>query len=419
MDARSDLPLSPFRILDLTDEKGVMCSKVLGDLGADVIKIENPEGDRARRIGPFYHDIPDHEKSLYWFAYNSNKRGVTLNLETSDGRRLFLKLVATAHFVVESSDPGYMDELGLGYSTLSSISPGLIMTSITHFGQSGPYAHYKGSDIVDMAMGGYMYVCGDKDRPPVRISFAQAHFHAAADAAAGIMIALYHRQVTGEGQYIDVSIQQSLVRVSYTSRLLWDYNRQFMRRSGNFAERRGPLGPTFRKVSYPCKGGAVNYFMVAGLAGARANAALVRWMDSEGMADDYLKGIDWEKQDADWHTQEQLDAFGERVEKFFMSHTAAELWEGAKKWRVMLYPMSSPGDIVENCHLAAREFFEQVEHPELKTHLKYPGPFLKASETPISIRRRPPLIGEHNGEVYAELGLSKEQLLILKQGNVI
>jgi len=131
--------LSPYRVLDLTDEKGFLCGKILGDLGADVIKIERPGGDLARKIGPFYRDVPDPEKSLYWFAYNNNKRGITLNIEAADGCELFKRLVKTADIVIESFAPGYMDDLGLGYSTLSQITDGkTVMTSITPFGQKGP-----------------------------------------------------------------------------------------------------------------------------------------------------------------------------------------------------------------------------------------------------------------------------------------
>ena len=135
--------LDRYRVLDLTDERGFLCGKVLGDLGADVIKVEKPGGDAARRIGPFYKDIPHSEKSLYWFAYNSNKRGITLDIETPDGREIFRKLVKGADFVIESFAPGYMAGLGLGYEELSGINPGVIMVSISHFGRAGRTAGIK------------------------------------------------------------------------------------------------------------------------------------------------------------------------------------------------------------------------------------------------------------------------------------
>ena len=135
--------LSPFRVLDLTDELGFLCGKILGDLGADVIKIEKPGGDPSRNIGPFFHNQIHPEKSLYWFAFNNNKRGITLNLETSRGRDLFCQLAAKSDFIIESFSPGYLDGIQLGYTALSRLNPRVILTSITPFGQTGPYSRFK------------------------------------------------------------------------------------------------------------------------------------------------------------------------------------------------------------------------------------------------------------------------------------
>jgi len=164
--------LGSYRVLDLSDEKGMFCGKFLGDFGADVIKIEPPGGSPARNIGPFYHDIPDPEKSLFWFAYNSSKRGITLNIETSDGQEIFKRLVKTADFIVETFTPGYMESLGLGYDTMNRINPRIIVCSITPFGQTGPYKDYKSSDLIALATGGLLYICGDPERPPVRTNAA-------------------------------------------------------------------------------------------------------------------------------------------------------------------------------------------------------------------------------------------------------
>ena len=184
--------LSPYRVLDLTEGGMNWCGKVLADLGADVIKIEPTGGSPTRNRGPFYNNEPHPERSLFWYAYCLNKRGITLDLESEEGQRLFKKLAATADFVLESFAPGYMDGLGLGYESLSRVSPGLIMASMTPFGQTGPYAHYKATDMIAWSMGGMQYASGDEDRPPVRISFPQAEFHAGAQAAAGCMAALWH-----------------------------------------------------------------------------------------------------------------------------------------------------------------------------------------------------------------------------------
>ena len=158
--------LTGYRVLDLTDEKGVYCGKVLGDYGADVIKIEPPGGDAARDKRPFYKGNPDRQKSLFWFYMNTSKRGITLNLETADGRELFKKLVRSAHFVIESFTPGTMSRLGLSYPDLEKINPGLVMTSITPYGQKGPYARYKATDIHMAAMGGSCGAMARRTGPP-------------------------------------------------------------------------------------------------------------------------------------------------------------------------------------------------------------------------------------------------------------
>ena len=194
MEQQAEGMLGPYRVLDLTDEKGMLCGKILGDLGADVIKVERPGGDPVRQIGPFYNDEVDPEKSLLWFALNASKRGVTLDIETADGQETFRRLVETADFVVESFSPGYLDGLGLGYSALREVNPGVIVVSITPFGQTGPYRRYSGPDIVTWAMSGQLYPCGNADRPPVRVSHrALSYLHAGGAAAAGAMMALHHR----------------------------------------------------------------------------------------------------------------------------------------------------------------------------------------------------------------------------------
>ena len=193
----SNSVMSGFRALDLTDAKGFLCGKILADLGVDMIKIEKPGGDPSRNKPPFYHDIPDPEKSLYWFAYNTNKRGITLDLECDEGQNMFKKLAEKADFVIESFPPGYLAKLGLDYKRLAEINPGIIMTSITDFGQTGPYSNYKGSDLVVQALGLMLSQIGDPDRAPLRISVPQTYMFACAEAAEGTMMAHYYRGSDG------------------------------------------------------------------------------------------------------------------------------------------------------------------------------------------------------------------------------
>jgi crotonobetainyl-CoA:carnitine CoA-transferase CaiB-like acyl-CoA transferase len=167
---QKDYLLTPYRVLDLTDETGFMCGKVLGDLGAEVILIEPPGGHAARAIGPFYKDQVDPEKSLFWFAFNTSKKGVTLNLTNPDGQKLLKELVKGSDIVVESFAPGYLDALGLGYEALAAVKPDLVFTSISPFGQKGPHRDWKGTDLTLQARSGFQYLLGDPDRAPVRIS---------------------------------------------------------------------------------------------------------------------------------------------------------------------------------------------------------------------------------------------------------
>jgi crotonobetainyl-CoA:carnitine CoA-transferase CaiB-like acyl-CoA transferase len=222
------------RVLDLTDEKGFLCGKILADLGADVIKIEPPGGSPSRKIGPFYHDLADPEKSLYWFCYNSNKRGITLNIETRDGKEIFKRLVKDSVVVIESYDPGYLDKIGLGHSNLHKINKGIILTSITPFGQTGPYQGYKGTDIVAMAMSGILYQTGDPDLPPVNISLPQSYLHAGGDAAVASLIAYYFRERTGIGQHVDISLQQSTALYLANTISLWELEGEILTRQASF-----------------------------------------------------------------------------------------------------------------------------------------------------------------------------------------
>ena len=406
---------SSCRVLDLTDEKGFLCGKILADLGADVIKIEKPDGHPSRNIGPFYHDDPDPQKSLYWFAYNANKRGVTLDIETSDGKEIFKRLVKTADCVIESFPPDYMDRLGLGYLDLERINNRIILTSISPFGQ--PYKNFKSSDITALAMGGLMYITGDPDRSPVRIGYLQSHLHASADAALATLMAYYYREGNGEGQHVDISIHQSFVLALFYVVPFWEFLKVISKRYGSF---RSGLGTgVIQRMVWPCKDRFVNFTIMGGATGAKTNEALTEWMDSEGMAPDFIKKIDWKRFDMSQMTQELQDKLSEPISRFFMKHTKSELYKGAVERHIMLYPVCNSKDILEDPQLRSRGFWKEVRHPELDDTIIYPGGWMKSSEVSVDIRHRAPLIGEHNQEIYAELGLSDQELQTLKQAGVI
>jgi len=414
--------LGPYRVLDLTEGGYLIAGKILGDLGADVIKIEPPEGSPSRNIAPFYKDIPDAEKSLFWFAYNTNKRSITLNLETADGKELFRRLAASADFILESFEPGYMAGLGLGYEVLSKIDPRLIMTSITPFGTTGPYAHYRASELTVWAMGGFLGSIGTKDRPPVWVGFPQAYLHAGNNAAAASMIAHWHRVMTGEGQHVDVSTQLCAALLLYGRPRWWEFRKvdQSAPRIGGYLQYPN-ASPGVRRV-YKCKDGDIFLLLQGGgsLVFQTSSGNLVKYMAENNMASDWLKNFDWLTGfDAATVTQDIVDRVMEEVRQFLLTKTKPELSEEALKRRILMAPIADAREVYENAQLQARGFWVDVEHPELGDKVSYCGPFIKLAEAPIRMRHRPPLIGEHNAEVYGELGLSKLELTRLKQSGVI
>ncbi len=412
--------LSPYRVLDLTEGGCLLTGKLLADLGAEVIKIEKPGGSPSR-IAPFYKDIPHPEKSLFWFAYNTNKKGITLDLEKADGREIFKRLVKTADVVIDSFQPGYLDQLGLGYAALMEINPTIILTSITLFGQTGPKAQFVGSDLTAWASGGYLYLSGTPDRPPVWVSFPQAGLLGGAEAATGTMSALWYRQATGEGQQVDVSIQECVASPNMECPPMWDLEKIDALRLG--LGRIIPSTGVRRTLGLRCKDGDIAIFISGGSdeSAVRSSNALVKWMDEEGVAPNWLKQIDWRHDySAERVTQDFVDRVEAEFEKFTLTKTKAEIYEEGLKRRILTAPMCTAEDTFNNAQLRARDYWVELDHPELHQALTYCGPAVKLSESPMQYRFRAPLIGEHNEEIYErELGVSKSQLSLLKQAGVI
>lgn len=406
--------LNSYRVLDLTDEKGFLCGKILGDLGADVIKIEKPAGDAARQRGPFYHDIADPEKSLPWFALNANKRGITLNLENPEGRKIFKKLSDGADFVIESFSPGCMDKLDLGYKVLSARNPRLIMTSITPFGQTGPYKDYKGSDIVVLAMSGFMYINGDKDRAPLRMCLDQSYYLACAQAVAGTLLALQHRYASGKGQHIDVSLYDVMVRANYREPFRWEWEKATTPRNGNFFARGGAA---FRQL-WPSKDGYVTWMIM--LENPKPVRGWIEWMKEEGQAGRW-GDINWDKVPnfLKW-IPEDIEAIQQSIAAFMLTHTTKELEMESIGRGLLLSPVNPVDAVAQDEQLVARGFWKKIEHPELEGGITYPRYTYLSSEGTNEIRFRAPLIGEHNLAVYGdELGLSRDDLASLQQQGII
>jgi len=395
--------LQGLRVLDLADEKGMFCAKLLADMGADVVKVEPPGGDPARNISPFVKDVPHPERSLYFWYYNTSKRGITLNLESNEGREIFHKLIGTADIVVETFSPGYLKRLGLNYEALKEFNPRLIMTSITNFGQTGPYRDYKSCDIVASALGGQMYVCGDSDTPPLKPYGEQAYLVASLFGAIGTLLALYYRHFSGEGQHVDISMQESIAAVIEHVNVGYLYHRVVAKRQGSLQ-----WNNAFRL--FPCRDGYVLLSLF------QQWDTLIEWLDSEEMAAD-LKDEKWRNPEVQLSEKEHIIQV---LEQWTRKHTVAELVEQGQLMHFPWAAVNSIKELWDNPQLLERGFFAEVAHPEQETSFNYPGAPYKFSRSLWQISRRAPLIGEHNQQILGEeLGFSMAEIAELVSRGVI
>jgi len=412
--------LSPYRVLDLSTERGVLCGQILGDLGADVIKIEPPGGSPARHLGPFYRDTPNPNGSLFWWAYNRNKRSITLDITRSDGQAILRRLVARAHFLIESDTPGTLAAYGLGYDDRAAVNPALIYVSITPFGQDGPKAHYADSDLIILAAGGPLVLTGDDDRPPVRVSVPQAYLHASAEAAAAALIAHHERQRSGRGQHVDVSAQQAVAQATQSGILATPLNAdEFQRLSGGVR-----VGSLLVRLVWPAQDGYVGILYLFGAALGPFTRRLMEWIYEEGFCDQATRDKNWLEYTELLFTGQEPLAEYERlklvVEAFTRTKTKAELFHAALARGLLIAPITTIAEVVDSPQLAARNYWQRLEHPELGQAFRYPGAFAQFSATPIAYRRRPPTIGEHNREIYlGALGFTEKELGALQSRGVV
>ncbi|HLX06067.1 MAG TPA: CaiB/BaiF CoA-transferase family protein [Candidatus Binatus sp.] len=412
--------LSPYRVLDLTTERGLLCGQMIADLGADVIKVEPPGGSSARRIGPFYKDAPHPDRSLYWWAYNRNKRSITLDLERYAGRDLLRRLVERADFLIESHNPGYMTKSGLGFPDLAKINPALIYVSITPFGQDGFKASYADSDLIIMAAGGPLILAGDADRPPVRLGVPQAYLHASADAAVAALAAHHERVRSGLGQHIDVAAVQSVSMATQSNILAAALGAVEPRRISGGVK----MGPIEIPLVWPASDGYVAMTFLFGSALGVFTAKLMHFICEQGFCDEATRDKDWiaygEQLFSGAEPLSEFDRVKEVVGNFTRSRTKAELLQLALERGFLITPVTSIEEVVESSQFASRDYFQNVAHPELGVSFRYPGPFAKFSASPIEYRRRPPTVGEHNNEIYrGELGLSEREIADLTRAGII
>ena len=413
------LLLAPYRVLDLTGPLGFLTGKIFGDLGADVIKIEPPGGDATRRQPPVLSTGNGQRQSLYWLACNTNKRGITLNLECGRGRELFRQLAADADFILDTPRRGKFGQVDLSYEELSRQNPALVFVSISPFGQEGPYKDLQGSDLEIMALSGAMSLAGEEAGEPMRVSVPQAPMWVSAEAAMGALTALAYRSMTGRGQHVDVSAQVAVMSALAHAPAFWDLNRVNPGRAGVFVTGRSVLGAKMR-VMWPCKDGWINFIIYGGAAGRHTNQQLVTWMDEKGLAPYWLKEMDWSTFTVTTITQDEVDRLEDAIRHFFAVVTKDEFLEGAIKRQMLGYPVATVEDISRNEQLKARDFWQYVVDPESGKTLKYPGGFAVINGERLPIKRAAPKVGEHNSEVYIdELGLSSGEVEELRSTGCI
>jgi crotonobetainyl-CoA:carnitine CoA-transferase CaiB-like acyl-CoA transferase len=394
--------LSPYKVLDLSDERGHLCGQILGDLGADVVLVEPPNGSRSRHTGPFYKDQPHHDRSLAFWAFNRNKRSITLDLEREDDRAKLRKLAAGADFLIESAASGAFARRGLDYPELSALNPRLIYVSISPFGKDGPKADSAATDLTLVAAGGTLLLQGDADRSPLRITVPQAFLHASADAAAAALIAHQERLRSGLGQYIDVSAQESISVAAFSQPLV-----PSLGTTGTMREAGGVRAGKFvaRQV-WPARDGYVVAVLWFGPAIGPATGRLMHCAWEHGFCDEATNNIDWMTLDAKLTSgevpMEEFERLKGIVAQFTSSLTKAELMKLALERALLVAPVATIDEVVNSPHFNARNYWTPIAHPELDAEVRYTGPFAKFSETPIIHRRKPPALGAHNDEVMKE-----------------
>lgn len=393
--------LSGFCVLDLgSGISAPWCTKILADYGAEVIKVETPgSGDSARRMGPFAGDDPDPEKSLTFLYLNTNKKSVTLDPSSISGRNLFHRLVADADVLVENHPPTKAKELGLDYESLAKVNPGLVVTSISPFGQTGPYHDYQATDIVTYALSGLMYHSGDSDQPPLRNVLDQSFYVAGANGAAATQIALFARLSSGEGQHVDVSAAECLGAHLVQPLPFYNY-------MGAIKGRRPVRGAGFEELM-PARDG----YVAPSVQGSRPWEVIAN-----------LIGLE-ELQDEKFATGAGRIAHGEELKELLTRGLAQwdrmPLFLASGEARLVFGMAQDAGDLVECPHLEAREFFVDVDHPVVGP-AKHPGLAVRLPGETLTPTQPAPLLGQHNTEIFVqELGYSPEELVSLRQLGVI
>ncbi|MDQ0185881.1 CoA transferase [Cytobacillus sp. FSL R5-0569] len=387
--------LEGIKVLEIGDQLTQFAGKMLADMGAEVIKVEPPSGVESRRVGPFYNDEQDPNKSLYFWHYNTSKKSIILDLSKESDREEYIKILPEFDLVLEDFRPGLLKEWGLDYETLSSQYPELIVCSITPFGQAGPWSQYKMCDLTQLALGGVMAVNGYDDvegAPPIAPTGGQAAHMTAYFAAIGIISALFHRDIgQGKGQHIDIAVHECVTVSTEMSLPYWEYQKAHVKRH----TARHALPNKSSRWIFKCNDGRYILCLNTYLNEKRWRE-LVKWLSSKGM-----EGVlSDERYVDDQFRASRMDTVCEVLEKFCSVHESEYIFHFAQSINLPWSPIRVPEEMLADPHLTEdRNAFIEVEHPELEKSFVYPGSPYIFNKTPWEISSRAPMLGEHNDEI--------------------
>ena len=397
-----DRALEGVKVLDLTHHiAGPYCTKLLADFGADVVKVERPEGDPARRMPPFFHDEEGLENSLLFLYLNTNKQSVSLNLKSSTGQGMLKELAKQSDVLVENFSPRVMPSLGLDYPALNKINPSLVMVSISNFGQTGPYRDYKATDIVEYALGGLMYIFGDHDREPLKHALHQAQFRAGTNSASAALMALYHQRRTGEGQHVDVSIQECIASGLRDVVSNYTYTGAVRRRAPNHSGDLNRLRATSDGYILPTPGVSTGFDW----------ASVAEFLGVPELDDPKFSTASARLANA--------EELGQIIDQYFLTRKKYDMFHAAQQRRFIYGVVQSPEEVLSDEQYQVRGYFVDIDHPVVG-EIKYPGAPFSMSKTPWAARQPAPTLGQHNSRVLGQrLGYSGSTLAQMRASNVI